>query len=167
MTVLGNGDLDIPGAGRIRAGFTRADRGVLAFGSVTSGVLSVSTTEDDPAGSGRDEPMTLEELRDSLRRVLGADLPLGAPLRLTRFTFQARQAPAYRAGRVLLAGDAAHLFPATGVAGNAGMLDSVNLAWKLAAAIGGRRRMACWAPTMTSATSPPRAPCCTPRPRWR
>ena len=140
VTVLGNGDLDICGAGRIRAGFTRTDRGVLAFGSVTPGILMVSTTEDDPAGSGSDEPMTLTELQDSIRRVLGADLPLGDPVRLTRFTFQARQAGRYREGRILLAGDAAHLFPATGVALNAGLLDAVNLAWKLAAAIGG------WAP---------------------
>jgi 2-polyprenyl-6-methoxyphenol hydroxylase-like FAD-dependent oxidoreductase len=140
VTVLGNGDLDVPGAGTIRAGFTRTGRGTLAFGPVTPGVLMVSTTEDDPAGSGSDEPMTLTELQDSIRRVLGADLPLADSLRLTRFTFQARQAERYREGRILLAGDAAHLFPATGVALSAGMLDAVNLAWKLAAAIGG------WAP---------------------
>lgn len=84
--------------------------------------------------------MTLTELRDSIRRVLGVDLPLGEPARLTRFTFHARQAERYRDGRIQLAGDAAHLFPAPGVALGAGMLDSVNLAWKLAAAIHG------WAP---------------------
>jgi hypothetical protein len=72
--------------------------------------------------------------------VLGVDLPLGEPLRLTRFTFHARQVERYRHGRILLAGDAAHLFPSGGVALNAGMIDSVNLGWKLAAAIGG------WAP---------------------
>ncbi|SHN33905.1 FAD-dependent monooxygenase [Streptomyces yunnanensis] len=75
-----------------------------------------------------------------LPRVLGADLPLGEPLRLSRFTFKARQSERYRDGRILLAGDAAHLFPATGVALNAGMLDAVNLAWKLAADVHG------WAP---------------------
>jgi Aromatic-ring hydroxylase, C-terminal/FAD binding domain len=79
--------------------------------------------------------MTLTELRDSIRRVLGVDLPLGEPTRLTRFTFHARQAERYRDGRILLAGDAAHLFPAPGAALTAGLLDSVNLAWKLAAAI--------------------------------
>ena len=84
--------------------------------------------------------MTLTELRDSIRRVLGVDLPLGDPTRLTRFTFHARHVERYRDGRILLAGDAAHLFPAPGVALNAGMLDSVNLGWKLAAAIHG------WAP---------------------
>jgi hypothetical protein len=72
--------------------------------------------------------------------VLGVDLPLGEPTRLTRFTFHARQVERYRDGRILLAGDAAQLFPAPGTALNAGMLDTVNLAWKLAADIHG------WAP---------------------
>lgn len=80
----------------------------------------------------------MTEFQESLRRVLGADLPAGEAIRLSRFTFKARQAEHYRSGRILLAGDAAHLFPATGVAINAGMLDAVNLAWKLAADIHGR-----------------------------
>ena len=84
--------------------------------------------------------MTLAELQGSISRVLGVNLPLGKPIRLSRFRFQARQAQRYRDGRMLLAGDAAHLFPAGGVALNAGLLDTVNLAWKLAAAIDG------WAP---------------------
>src|ERR1039457_1883007 len=68
--------------------------------------------------------MTLTEPRDSIRRVLGVDLPLGEPTRLTRFTFHARQVERYRDGRILLVGDAAHLFPAPGVALNAGLLDT-------------------------------------------
>jgi hypothetical protein len=84
--------------------------------------------------------MTLTEFRDSIRRVLGADLSLGEATRLSRYGFQARQAERYRDGRILLAGDAAHQFPATGIGINNGMLDAANLAWKLAAAIGG------WAP---------------------
>jgi 2-polyprenyl-6-methoxyphenol hydroxylase-like FAD-dependent oxidoreductase len=81
--------------------------------------------------------MTLAELGASVRRVLGFDLPLGEPVRLTRFTFHARQAERYRDGRILLAGDAAHLFPAPGVALGAGMVDSCNLGPKLAAVIAG------------------------------
>ena len=84
--------------------------------------------------------MTLTEFQDSIRRVLGADLPLGEVTRLSRYGFQARQAERYRDGRILLAGDAAHQFPATGIGINFGMLDAVNLAWKLAAVIDG------WAP---------------------
>ncbi|MFD1516324.1 FAD-dependent oxidoreductase [Pseudonocardia yunnanensis] len=140
VTRLDNGDLDVPGMGRIRAGFTRTDRGVFAFGSLTPEVLMLFTTEDESIEYDDDEPMTLTELQGSIRRVLGADLPLGEPRRLSRFTFTARHAERYRDGRILLAGDAAHLFPATGVALNAGMLDAVNLAWKVAAAIHG------WAP---------------------
>ncbi|MGW5864185.1 FAD-dependent monooxygenase [Streptomyces sp. NPDC055239] len=149
VTRCDNDDLDVSGLdvsgldlglGRIRAGFTRTDRGVFGFGWLTSEVLLISTVENEETEYDDDAPMTLAELQDSIRRVLGADLPLGKPLRLSRYQFQARQAERYRDGRVLLAGDAAHQFPATGVALNAGMLDTVNLAWKLAAHIHG------WAP---------------------
>ncbi len=140
VTVLDNGDLEVPGFGRIRAGFTRTERGMFANGSTTPGLLGLFTAEEESTEYDDDEPMTLSEFQDSVRRVLGADLPLGEPIRLSRFTFKDRLAERYRAGRILLAGDAAHLFPATGVAINAGMLDTVNLAWKLAADIEG------WAP---------------------
>jgi 2-polyprenyl-6-methoxyphenol hydroxylase-like FAD-dependent oxidoreductase len=135
VTVLGNGDLDVPGVGRVRAGFTRTGRGVFAFGRLSSGMLLVHATEDEPGEIDDDVPMTLTELQDSIRRVLGADLPLAAAARLSRWQFQARQAGRYRDRRVLLAGDAAHLLPATGAALNLGMLDAVNLAWKLGAGI--------------------------------
>jgi len=140
VTRLHGGDLDVPGLGRIRAGFTRTDRGVFGFGSLTSGVVLLQTTEDEAAEVDDDAPMTLTEFQDSIRRVLGADLPLAEVTRLSRYGFQARQAERYRHGRILLAGDAAHQFPATGIGINFGMLDAVNLAWKLAADIGG------WAP---------------------
>jgi 2-polyprenyl-6-methoxyphenol hydroxylase-like FAD-dependent oxidoreductase len=137
---LDHGDLDVPGLGRLHPGFTRNDRGVFAFGSLTAGALLLQTTEDEPADVDDNVPMTLTEFQDSVRRVLGADLPLGEVTRLSRYTFRARQAERYRDRRILLAGDAAHQFPATGIGINFGMLDAVNLAWKLAAVIGG------WAP---------------------
>ncbi|MFI2214721.1 FAD-dependent monooxygenase [Streptomyces sp. NPDC020141] len=141
VTRLDGGDLDVPGLGRMRAGsFTRTDRGVFGFGWLTPETLLVSTAEDESAEPADDGPMTLTELGDSVRRVLGAEFPLGEPHRLSRYTLQARQAERYREGRILLAGDAAHLFPATGVGLNAGLLDTVNLAWKLAADVQG------WAP---------------------
>ena len=126
--------------GRIPFGFTRTERGEFAVGSTDPALLGLFTSEDETADYDDDEPMTVTELRDSIRRVLGVDLPLGEPTRLTRFTFHARHVERYRDGRILLAGDAAHLFPAPGVALNAGLVDAVNLAWKLAAAIDG------WAP---------------------
>jgi len=100
----------------------------------------VQTTEDEPAEVDDDTPMTLTEFQESIRRVLGADLPVAEVTRLSRYGFQARQAERYRDARILLAGDAAHQFPATGIGINIGMLDAVNLAWKLAADIRG------WAP---------------------
>lgn len=140
VTVLDNGDFDVAGVGRIPWGYTRTERGVFAVSSHTPGMLFLFTTEDESTEYDDDAPMTLTELQDSIRRVYGAELPMGEPIRLSRFTFSARQADRYRDGRILLAGDAAHLFPATGVALNAGMLDTVNLAWKVAADLHG------WAP---------------------
>ncbi|MEV0271784.1 FAD-dependent monooxygenase [Hamadaea sp. NPDC050747] len=141
VAVLDNGDLDVPGFGLVRAGFTRTDQGLLGVGSSPSSrVVSLYTVEDETVDYDDDMPMTVAELQESLRRVIGVDLPVAQTTRLSRFTFKARQAERYREGRILLAGDAAHLFPATGVAINAGMLDAVNLAWKLAADLHG------WAP---------------------
>lgn len=138
---LDNGDLEIPGLGRIRQGFTRTERGVFAFGPRAVGDLMVQTTEAEPADvDDGDSPMTLAEFQDSIRHVLGAELPIAEATRLTRYGFQARQVERYRHGRILLAGDAAHAFPSTGVGLNVGMLDAVNLAWKLAADLHG------WAP---------------------
>ncbi|MFB7948525.1 FAD-dependent monooxygenase [Kitasatospora phosalacinea] len=139
VTVLDGGDLDVPGLGTVRAGFTRTERGLLGVGaSPGSPVVSLYTTEEEGTEYDDDTPMTVAELQDSLRRVLGAEIPVREAVRLSRFTFKARHAEQYRNGRILLAGDAAHLFPATGVAISAGMLDAVDLAWKLAADLHGR-----------------------------
>ncbi|MFE2373456.1 FAD-dependent monooxygenase [Streptomyces sp. NPDC059398] len=138
VTVLGNGDLDVAGFGTVKGGSTRTATGLLGVGaSPESPVVSLYTTEDESDEYDDDVPMSVTEFRDSLRRVLGVGLPLAEAVRLPRFTFKARHAERYRQGRILLAGDAAHLFPATGVAINAGMLDAVNLAWKPAADIHG------------------------------
>jgi 2-polyprenyl-6-methoxyphenol hydroxylase-like FAD-dependent oxidoreductase len=142
VTQLDNGDLDVGGVGRIHPGFTPTDRGVFAFAQsrLRPEVLSIQTTEDALTDVDDDAPMPLTELQDSIRRVLGAHLPLGDVTRLSRYQLAARQAERYRDKRILLAGDAAHQFPATGIGLGVGMLDAVNLAWKLAADIRG------WAP---------------------
>lgn len=137
VTVLEGGDLEVPGHGRVSAGFTRGEHGVFAMGSSGPGTLMVQTIEDAPGGGDVEASMTLVELRESIRRVRGIDLPLGEPRRLSRYRHEARQAERYRVGRVLLAGDAAHVLPATGIARSVGMLDAVNLAWKLAAEVRG------------------------------
>ena len=139
VTVLDGGDIDVAGFGRIPWGFTWTEGGLFAVSPTVGGdSLGVFTSEEEQTEYDDDTPMTVTELRDSVRRVLGADLPLVEASRLTRFTFHARHVERYRDGRVLVAGDAAHLFPAPGVGLNAGMVDAVNLAWKLAAAVAGR-----------------------------
>jgi 2-polyprenyl-6-methoxyphenol hydroxylase-like FAD-dependent oxidoreductase len=140
VTVRDNGDLDVPGLGTVHPGFTRTDHGMFAFGRMSSGLLMIQTTEDEDTAVDDDVPMTLPEFQDSIRRVLGTEIPFGEVTRLSRYGFQARQAERYRAGRILVAGDAAHQFPATGIGINVGMMDAVNLAWKLAADVRG------WAP---------------------
>jgi 2-polyprenyl-6-methoxyphenol hydroxylase-like FAD-dependent oxidoreductase len=141
VTVREDGGLEVPGLGRVSPGFTRTERGVFALGRRTAGDVMIQTTEAEPADVDDDDaPMTLAEFADSIRHVLGAPLPITGATRLSRYGFQARQVERYRHGRILLAGEAAHVFPATGVGLNVGMTDAVNLAWKLAAEIRG------WAP---------------------
>jgi 2-polyprenyl-6-methoxyphenol hydroxylase-like FAD-dependent oxidoreductase len=81
----------------------------------------------------RDAPVGVEDLRTALRRIAGTDFGLHSPRWVSRFSDAARQADRYRAGRVLLAGDAAHIhYPAGGQGLNTGVQDAVNLGWKLA-----------------------------------
>ncbi|MDG4533903.1 FAD-dependent monooxygenase [Streptomyces sp. AV19] len=87
------------------------------------------------------EPVTPEEFRDSLRRVCGTDCGIGRPRWLSRFGNSTRLAENYRRGRILLAGDAAHIhFPVGAQGMNTGLQDAMNLGWKLAATLRG------WAP---------------------
>jgi 2-polyprenyl-6-methoxyphenol hydroxylase-like FAD-dependent oxidoreductase len=86
-------------------------------------------------------PPTLKEFRQRLRELTGTDFGVHSPRRLTRFGDATRLAERYRDGRVLLAGDAAHIHPPMGGQGlNLGLQDAFNLGWKLAAEVGG------WAP---------------------
>ncbi|HVT70507.1 MAG TPA: FAD-dependent monooxygenase [Trebonia sp.] len=138
VTLLGNGELVVPGLGQLSPGFTWTASGMFGFGALASGDVLMQTTEDQAAGAGERAPLSVAEFQASIRRVLGADLPLGEVSRLSRYQLQARQAERYRDGRILLAGDAAHQFPATGIGVNTGMLDAVNLAWKLAGVVSGQ-----------------------------
>jgi 2-polyprenyl-6-methoxyphenol hydroxylase-like FAD-dependent oxidoreductase len=106
------------------------------FAPLDDGYLRVITAEPYPASFDRHAPMTLEELRESVRRTTGADVPMTEARWLSRFTDTSRQAEQYRKGRVLLAGDAAHIqLPAGGPGLSTGLSDAVNLGWKLAAEI--------------------------------
>ncbi|MBE3001988.1 rifampin monooxygenase [Nocardiopsis sp. HNM0947] len=87
----------------------------------------------------RAEAPTLEDFRRQLRAVSGTDFGVHSPRWLSRFGDATRQAERYRDGRVLLAGDAAHVHPPTGGQGlNLGIQDAFNLGWKLAAQVDGR-----------------------------
>jgi rifampicin monooxygenase len=89
----------------------------------------------------RTVPPTLEEVKQQLRAVAGTDFGAHSPRWLSRFGDATRLAERYRAGRVLLAGDAAHIHPPLGGQGlNLGIQDAFNLGWKLAAEVNG------WAP---------------------
>jgi FAD binding domain/Aromatic-ring hydroxylase, C-terminal len=80
----------------------------------------------------------IDELRAALRGVYGTDYGLRGANWISRFTDAARQAAAYRAGRVLLAGDAAHIHSPHGGQGlDIGVQDAVNLGWKLAQVVAG------------------------------
>lgn len=140
ITVRDDGDYDVPGYGRLPWGYSQTEGGIFAIASSEPGWLGLYTSEAPDHDYDDDDPMTLDEFRASVRRVLGVDFPLGEPKRLTRFTYAARHTERYVSGRVLLAGDTAHQIPTGGVAVSAGMLDGVNLAWKLAATLHG------WAP---------------------
>jgi 3-(3-hydroxy-phenyl)propionate hydroxylase len=95
----------------------------------------VVTTEQQP-GSGS-EP-TLRDLSGALIAVYGTDFGIHNPTWISRFTDMTRQAAAYRDGRVLLGGDAAHVhYPASGQGLSLGVQDAVNLGWKLAQVVNG------------------------------
>jgi len=81
----------------------------------------------------RTDETTLQDVRDALIRVDGKDYGVHSPHWISSFTDMTRQAVAYRGGRVLLAGDAAHVHAPVGGQGlNIGVQDAVNLGWKLA-----------------------------------
>ncbi|CAM5442705.1 Rifampin monooxygenase OS=Streptomyces alboniger OX=132473 GN=rox PE=4 SV=1 [Streptomyces alboniger] len=113
----------------LRFGAQPGENGVYRVGVPADGV-----SEDRAAP-------TLEEFKRRLRAVAGTDFGVHSPRWLSRFGDATRQAERYRVGRVLLAGDAAHIHPPTGGQGlNLGVQDAFNLGWKLAAAVNG------WAP---------------------
>jgi 2-polyprenyl-6-methoxyphenol hydroxylase-like FAD-dependent oxidoreductase len=89
----------------------------------------------------RSVPPTLGDFKRQLRATAGTDFGVHSPRWLSRFGDATRLAEHFRVGRVLLAGDAAHVHPPLGGQGlNVGIQDAFNLGWKLAAEVGG------WAP---------------------
>lgn len=126
----------------------RTETGLFVFAPFDPANPALSTNERGGAADfAEDDPLTMEELRASVHRVLGVDLPLEPPSGPGPFLLRrlaggnTRIAETYRRGRVLLVGDAAHVHSAIGGPGlNLGLQDAANLAWKLAAEVRG------WAP---------------------
>ena len=110
------------------------------------GVHALNRTEDGEAVAvlvteqrlGQTGEPTMRDLSEALIAVYGTDYGVHDPAWISRFTDTTRQAESYRRGRVLLAGDAAHVhYPAGGQGLNLGVQDAVNLGWKLAQVVGG------------------------------
>jgi 2-polyprenyl-6-methoxyphenol hydroxylase-like FAD-dependent oxidoreductase len=146
-----SGALDVPGWGRVPpTPFYRAEGGV--FGCRRLGDRAVVMTmeldrsaQEDRLDDHDDEPpVSLAEIEASVKRVLGADVPLRPASPDTQpdlrrfYGIDSRIASQYKAGRVMLVGDAAHVHSPIGGPGlNLGLQDAVNLGWKLAAVIAG------------------------------
>src|SRR5690349_488415 len=100
-----------------------------------SGTVRAMVQERQVGHTG--EP-TLQDLSEAMVAVYGTDYQIHSPTSISRFTDAARQAAAYRRGRALVAGDAAHVHSPVGGQGlNAGVQDAMNLGWKLAQVVGG------------------------------
>jgi 2-polyprenyl-6-methoxyphenol hydroxylase-like FAD-dependent oxidoreductase len=114
----------------------------LRFGAIPLGEgLHRIVVPAEGVAEDRTTAPTLEEFKRQLRAFAGTDFGAHSPRWLSRFGDATRQAERYRVGRVLLAGDAAHIHPPTGGQGlNLGIQDAFNLGWKLAAEVNG------WAP---------------------
>jgi 3-(3-hydroxy-phenyl)propionate hydroxylase len=111
-------------------------RGIHALHRMEDGTTFRVVVTEQTLGAAS-EP-TLADLSEALTAVFGTDFGVHDPTWISRFTDMTRQAAAYRRGRVLLAGDAAHVhYPAGGQGLSLGVQDAVNLGWKLAQVVGG------------------------------
>jgi 2-polyprenyl-6-methoxyphenol hydroxylase-like FAD-dependent oxidoreductase len=144
------GALDVPGWGRVPpTPFYRAEHGVFACRRLGGRAMLITLELDRSAREERidgydddEPPVSLAEIEASVKRVLGADVPLrpispDTQLDLRRFYgINSRIASRYKSGRVIVVGDAAHVHSPLGGPGlNLGLQDAVNLGWKLAAVV--------------------------------
>ncbi|WP_406460296.1 FAD-dependent monooxygenase [Streptomyces sp. NBC_01622] len=127
---------DLTGTEGLSKGWNATGTGMYTYGPMPGRMVSI---EFDGPPADRQSPVTAEELQASVRRVTGVDVTVHKVHSSTRFTDNCRQADTYRAGRVLLAGDAAHVHSPFGGQGlNLGVGDAMNLGWKLALVVRGR-----------------------------
>ncbi len=132
--LMGRVRLRDPGA--VLPGWHRTARGWVAVKDLLDGRVHLRTLSDRPCGGDRHTPPTVEELSQEVSWITGREVAMEEPQWLSRFSDFSRLVRTYRAGRVFLAGDAAHVhFPIGGQGLSTGLLDAVNLGWKLAHAV--------------------------------
>lgn len=137
-TLMGEMEVGIP-AEEIAARLADVRTGNKRFSLRPFGDGVYSVVVPLPDVTDRAEPPTLEDFREQLRVIAGTDFGVHSPRWMSRFGDATRLAERYRVGRVLLAGDAAHIHPPAGGQGlNLGVQDAFNLGWKLAAQVRGR-----------------------------
>jgi 3-(3-hydroxy-phenyl)propionate hydroxylase len=117
-------------------GMRRDEKGTFGIGKLEDGKRMRAVLREERVGPG--EAPSLDELRAALVALYGTDYGVHDVTWLSRFTDATLQAKQYRSGRVLLAGDAAHVHSPVGGQGlNTGLHDAVNLGWKLAQVVRG------------------------------
>lgn len=140
-TLLGEMEIDVPWetVAPLMATVRETEKR-FGIGPIGQGVYRIVVPAEGVA-QDRALPPALDEFKRQLRAVAGTDFGVHSPRWLSRFGDATRLAERYRVGRVLLAGDAAHVHPPLGGQGlNLGVQEAFNLGWKLAAAVAG------WAP---------------------
>jgi 2-polyprenyl-6-methoxyphenol hydroxylase-like FAD-dependent oxidoreductase len=126
---------------RLRSELQPREKGLCLLLPLGEGVFRILFAMATQQAAGRDEPVTADEVSQAVSEFYGPEPIVGEVRWASRFTNASRQADRYRAGRVLLAGDAAHVHSPVGGQGlNLGLQDAFNLGWKLAAEVAG------WAP---------------------
>ncbi|MFW5434961.1 monooxygenase [Paenibacillus apiarius] len=116
-----------------------SEQGLVMIVPFTSQMHRIIMIDRERMAVPKEEPVTIEELRSGLIRILGSDLGISESYWLSRFGNATRQAESYREGRIFLAGDAAHIhLPAGGQGLNVGLQEAMNIGWKLAAKLKGR-----------------------------
>jgi len=127
-------DVEIADPGKLQTGRHYTATGMYTF----SPPATIAMVDFDGGAFHRTQPITLEHVQSVLRRISVTEVTLTALKLATTWTDRAYQATSYRRGRVLLAGDAAHIHSPLGGQGlNLGLGDAMNLGWKLAAVIRG------------------------------
>ncbi|MEU3751079.1 MULTISPECIES: FAD-dependent monooxygenase [Streptomyces] len=112
--------------------------GMVMVGPLPGGITRIIVCERGTPPRRRETPPSFEEVADAWKRLTGDDISHAEPVWVSAFGNATRQVTEYRRGRVILAGDSAHIhLPAGGQGMNTSIQDAVNLGWKLGAVVNG------------------------------